>query len=526
MLPVLIDILLLVLRSFVAVNLNRLKIKRVTLLRFNRIEATETELKEAIAINKKVGDRLDGHDTLSNNKALVGGVNTSKSSEIQEIERALIATQEEMLQDVANARGIGFISNSEPYSEGDELKPKLLEMAREEGENFVIGTLANKALVVTAGAAGGAVTAIGVGVDMTITAARSELSKIKEEEQRQKEEYVRENERDVLMLSESAKKRIHFEAVAQVRARDQAESSKLATYEMVAGSPAWVNTKKKLDAKIRSLKWLLRFLDFAFALLTTVLIMIGLVMVITALVIFAVISFVVTGMDVDKETSTGKDTTVQSKPEKDTSNSVSGTTSLPKGIDEKSWSKADEWGQKIASQAIQSATMTVDTPRTSSNGGHLVYQQGNTPVGVYDCSTFVSGVFESFGVLTTGGKREGNYDFKTGRKSDLKAYMATAGMRAFYAGKSDMQVGTLWSGDWESKLWPGDLLLMSGHVAIYVGKNSNGEHIMAHAASPSAFTFYDTSLTKKGRQVGLAPISNLKSRSGPISIIRPTVAFK
>lgn len=536
MLPVLIDALLLVLRSFIAVSLNRLKIKRITLIRFNRLEATADEIELAKEISKKVSGKRGTPTQQSVMKAsdqLEFGERSKVTERANVLEQEMLEAQEENLRDMAIARGIGFISNKTPYtSSGDDTTAALIGFAKEEGENFVIGTAANSALVATAAATGGAATVIGVGVDLTLTAVREEMTKLSEEEEDRKEKYVEESEGDVLMLSRGAKKRIREEALARANSESQDARNKSDKSSMVAGGPEWNAKKKLLDNSITTLKWLLRVVDFAFAVLTTVLIAIAIITAITALILLAVVSFAASslGVDVDYSKSDSKsDTGTSQTPvkEKETGGSTSGT-AVPEGIDPKSWNTASAWGKKIAAEAIKSSTMTLDVPGTQSNNKHLVYQQGNTPVGVYDCSVFVAAIYESLGKLTTGGdKTGGNYDFKTNKKSDLQTYLTTTGLNAFFAGKQKENIGTAFVGDWESKIQVGDMLLLSGHVGIYVGKNLAGTHMMAHAGSPSAQVYYDTAFKNPGTQVGLGYLGFKASDwSSPMLIIRPHVDFK
>lgn len=533
MLPVLIDTLLLVLRSFIAVSLNRLKIKRITLIRFNRLDATAEEIELAKEISKNVSDKRGTPSQQSVMKAsdqLEFGERGKVTERANILEQEMLEDQEENLRDMAIARGIGFISNKTPYTSSEnDITSSLIGFAKEEGENFVIGTAANSALVASAAATGGAATVIGVGVDLTLTAVREEMSKLSEEEEDRKEKYVQESEGDVLMLSRSAKKRIREEALARANSESQDANNKSDKSTMVAGGPEWNAKKKLLDNSITTLKWLLRVVDFAFAVLTTVLIAIAIITAITALILLAVVSFAASSLGVDVDYSkadTKSDTGTSQSPVKE--ESKGGSTAVPEGIDPNSWNTASNWGKRVASEAIRSSTMTLDVPGTQSNNKHLVYQQGNTPVGVYDCSVFVAAIYESLGKTTTGGdKTGGNYDFKTNKKSDLQTYLTTTGLNAFFAGKQKENIGTVFVGDWESKIQPGDMVLLSGHVGIYVGKNLAGTHMMAHAGSPSAQVYYDTAFKNPGTQVGLGYLGFKASDwSSQMLIIRPHVDFK
>lgn len=537
MLPVLIDALLLVLRTFVAVNLNRLKIRRITFLRYNRTDATAEELSIAKEISKKVSSKHGTpkhEDIIKLSDQIEFGSRNKVTDRANVIEQELIDEQEENLKELANARGIGFLSNKTPYvSMGDDTKSLLMGMAKEEGENFVVGTLANQALVVSAAATGGAAAVIGFGVDFTISATREEAAKLSEGEEKRKEAYVQENQGDVLMLSRTAKKRIRTEALARASVEDQEARARVEQPGMIAGSPEWLSRKQKLDASINTLKWVLRVLDFLFAVLTIVLVMLAVIVAIVGLILLAVVSFAVSNVDApdsgagtdDSKGSTGD--TVKAPPKKDTDKKpAAGSTAVPEGIDPASWETADEWGKKIASAAMASSIMTIDTPGTASNGGHLVYQQGDTPIGVYDCTVFVLGVLQSLGKLTSGEDTAGKYDFNVNKKSDLEEYMNTDGLNALYAGKAAYNIGDLEVGNWEEVIKPGDMLLLSGHVGFYVGKNLAGIHLMAHAGAPSAVTYYDAAMAIQGSQVGLQPIINMTSQMGATKIIRTSVDFK
>lgn len=508
---ILVDILLLVIRSLIAVGINRLKLRHKALIKFN-----VTKLKD-----------------VKTNIVTSAFSDEERTNLIEQVEQDLIYDEEANLKSLAEYKGLGFARNSEPYSsnkEGNE--GGLTDLIKEEGENFVIGEATNLAVMVGTTVGAGGAGAVAEGIVLSKDAVIDEYEKIKEEDQEAKEAYVRSQRGRVLMLSNSAKERIYNEAIARVRVKEaqlvRELNKDLEEQYATAGGPNWRAKAKALQSAIRVSKVMLYIVDTSFVILTSILALMAMFMLIMSLIIGGVTGYLVLDSQDDK-----KDETTSSQPNTDTNdnkgkennntdNAPKGNGDAPAGIDPKSWGTASEWGQKIAEKAHDAAIMKV-------NGRHLTYRQGNTPVGVYDCSVFVTGVYESFGKLTTGKDRDkgrGMYDFNKDKKSDLQAYMATAGMRAFYPRHPEMKVATLFQGDWESKIQPGDVLLVSGHVAIYIGKNTSGTHMMAHAASPSAYTYYSADMKKSGTQVGLAPITNLKTRSGATTIYRPHVNFK
>lgn len=154
---------------------------------------------------------------------------------------------------------------------------------------------------------------------------------------------------------------------------------------------------------------------------------------------------------------------------------VSNIGDKPVGLSEESWSKADAIGKKLVSFACDSI---INPP----NGKYLLYQQGNTPQGYADCSVFICAVFEgSLNKTFTGGDAPNGYDFSVNRKSDLKGYVTTSGMRSFVNKHPEAKIGSTTTS--LDLALPGDVLLTSGHVGMYVGKNEKGEHVMVHASS-------------------------------------------
>lgn len=178
--------------------------------------------------------------------------------------------------------------------------------------------------------------------------------------------------------------------------------------------------------------------------------------------------------------------------------SSSSSVGKPEGLSEESWATADDVGKKVVSFACSAV---INPP----NGKPIIYQQGNTPVGYADCSTFVCAVMEgSLNKTFSGGDAPKGYDFSKNRKSDLQEYMATSAMRSFVRKNRSCIIGTTSTSLGQAH--PGDILLKSGHVGIYVGKNEKGVDVMVHSSMRGANINDDINLTKGSVDVGFSKI--------------------
>lgn len=223
----------------------------------------------------------------------------------------------------------------------------------------------------------------------------------------------------------------------------------------------------------------------------------------------------------------GGDSKKDDDDSKDSGGGGGGSTEVPKNMDEKEWKRADDIGQKFASTAIESSIMPFPGSSGDTNNGHLVYQQGNTPIGYYDCSTFVSAVYEANGVTHSGKKVKKPYDFKTMKKSNLKEYLTAGGTKSFIkSNHKDAIITKMDASGWKDKIVPGDVMVSGSHIVVYVGKNKDGKQIIAHAGSSTSKVFYDVMLTKNGKQVGIAPLSNWMTSAGEVVIYRPSKVVK
>lgn len=182
---------------------------------------------------------------------------------------------------------------------------------------------------------------------------------------------------------------------------------------------------------------------------------------------------------------------------------ITGNAAVPSGIKADEWNKASQTQRILANTAITAAVMPFPGSKSNdTNSGHLVYEQGDTPVGWYDCSTFISAVLESNGLTVGGKKRNGKpYNFKTDRKRNLQDYRPTSGMLSAWSGKA---VGRVGQSGWKNKVLPGDIIVNGHHVVMYVGTNSKGVQLIAHAGSHRSHVWYDTLLNQSGKQVGIS----------------------
>lgn len=273
----------------------------------------------------------------------------------------------------------------------------------------------------------------------------------------------------------------------------------------------------------------IRFVDFlivAWALAVSALLaFVAAILILVVAVVGGVSSGAIDIWDIGATTrSSSTETSSGAETKKTTSKKGSG--SVPDGMDSEEWAKADDIGQKFAATAIEAAIMDFpESGRASDNinNGKLVYRQGNTWSGVYDCSTFISAVYEANGYRHDGSKRSGSpYDFDTMKKSNLEQYK-TSGMTYGYIqqNRSDSIVTKMNASGWEEKLVPGDIMVSGVHIATYVGKNDAGDRVVAHSGSPTADVFYDVALTKPGKQVGLKKLDNSMAYSRSVIIYRP-----
>lgn len=187
----------------------------------------------------------------------------------------------------------------------------------------------------------------------------------------------------------------------------------------------------------------------------------------------------------------------------------SGSQDIIPGIKQEDWDKADDIGQKLARAAWEN----VNAPYAGSdslniNNGDLVYQQGDTPVSYYDCSTFVMAVLQSIGYLPNGEKSSGGYDFAKNKKSDLEMYLFTGAHIDMLNGGSVPKdkawvTDSVSDPDYMSKLVPGDIILTPSHVGIYLGRNESGAHVFAHALMRGISVYRDVELTEAKSDVGL-----------------------
>lgn len=181
----------------------------------------------------------------------------------------------------------------------------------------------------------------------------------------------------------------------------------------------------------------------------------------------------------------------------------------PDGISVESWKSADATGKKVASFAAQ---QIFDPP----NGKPMTYQQGNTPVGVYDCSTFVCAVLEGSTHKTFSGEDCPGYDFKTNCKADLQDYQYTGAMQSTVNGKPGSNLGNFANNP--DKAQPGDILLNGGHVMIYIGRRDDGTDIICHASSSGGHCSSDIALSDRNLDVGFSEVWSKNS-----DIIRPSI---
>lgn len=183
--------------------------------------------------------------------------------------------------------------------------------------------------------------------------------------------------------------------------------------------------------------------------------------------------------------------------------------SKPEGISDDSWNSADATGKKVAAFAAQ---QILNPP----GGTPMKYQQGNTPVGVYDCSTFVCAVLEGSCKKTFSGADCDGYDFSTNCKADLADYQNTYAMISTVGAKPGCNKGSFASNPDAAQ--PGDILLNGDHVMIYVGRRDDGTDIIAHASSSNGHCSKDIALSNRDQDVGFSEVWSKNS-----DIIRPSI---
>lgn len=259
----------------------------------------------------------------------------------------------------------------------------------------------------------------------------------------------------------------------------------------------------------------------------------------SVMIIFTLVSFVAiaglvsSGLLFDTNLNQSKGTAISSSASTDNDSEGSkfnGSTDAPIGVNSEDWDSGDELGKRIAKTAYDAATMkfpSAGNPSDASADGGLRYQQGNTPIGVYDCSTFVSAVLESNGILSNGGKRSGgNYDFNTMKKSDLQNYEYTGQELISWSKLASPVARQDGSNNWYKSLKPGDLIIDSNHVAVYVGKNESGKGVIAHAASPGAsYIFNDMAQSKSTYDVGLNDENTFNQLFSNAVVYRPSQMY-
>lgn len=179
------------------------------------------------------------------------------------------------------------------------------------------------------------------------------------------------------------------------------------------------------------------------------------------------------------------------------SSSSSEDVTKPEGISSDSWNSADDVGKKIAAFAYKQIQ---DPP----NGEPMRYGQGVNEIGVYDCSTFVCAVLEGSVSKTFSGEDCDTYDFHSMHKGNLSGYLYTGAMQGVVNGKSESKIGHYPDNPDLAK--PGDILLSSSHVMIYLGRKEDGTDVVVHASSSSGGCSSDVSLSDSDLQVGISVI--------------------
>lgn len=182
----------------------------------------------------------------------------------------------------------------------------------------------------------------------------------------------------------------------------------------------------------------------------------------------------------------------------------------PEGISDASWNSADETGKKVALFAYNAIT-------NPPGGKPMTYQQGNTPVGVYDCSTFVCAVLQGALNKNFKGQDVGGYDFNTNCKADLTGYMATGEMITTTNGVPGCKKGVFSQNPENAQ--PGDIFLVTGHVMIYIGCRDDGTHIIAHASTQNGNCSPDIALSSSNQDVGFSEVWSKNSQIIRTSIL-------
>ena len=185
-----------------------------------------------------------------------------------------------------------------------------------------------------------------------------------------------------------------------------------------------------------------------------------------------------------------------------------GSFDKPDGLKQEEWDKLSDQRKQVVSRAVQAVNTPVTSDYKNMNKGRLFYDWTERGQGVVDCSTFVSEVGESLGYLNSGGKRQGDpFDFSSMNKGDLQDYMYTGAMLQAWGGASTQVSSTQ---DVQSKAKPGDIIVNSTHVAIYVGENDAGKPVIVHAfdADPNpGKAFEDVALAKPVAMAGMSDLS-------------------
>lgn len=295
-------------------------------------------------------------------------------------------------------------------------------------------------------------------------------------------------------------------------------------------------------ALVKTLKAIIKFLDFLVAAgfvtmgIAIALILILVVSLLTGAGAVTALAETVLGDKVTTGTSTTPKPGGNGKPEAGGGTDSSGSKpneALKEGevhpsMDAADWAKSSEIGRQTAFWAIEAI-------QNGANGQKLRYRQGNTPIGWYDCMVFATGSLANSG-YTLGGTNISDgknnrykypYNVDKHKKSDLFIPGSTSMFLASVKGGSakakilfDPPNGP---GSWTEKLVAGDMLLMPGHIAVYLGKNKDGKPMMSHAASPRSTGGGDVLMKSKGTQVVFQELDvYLKYEKRNIVVLRPS----
>lgn len=166
---------------------------------------------------------------------------------------------------------------------------------------------------------------------------------------------------------------------------------------------------------------------------------------------------------------------------------VPGTVSKPDGITAESWAKGDAIGQGAAYNAYYMLMHPVDKNGLAKTGSMTYKQEPGGPYerGRFDCIQFVTAAVETLGYHMDGSTRSPVYDYTKDDKGDVKFWGVTRNVYSKVKG-TDVVIGDAGDADILDKIQPGDMILTTSHVVMYIGKNEAGAHVIAHAGSPSS----------------------------------------